>query len=220
MKTFTSCLLDQLHLHPETSSRDGVTMPPNLAPFQRHLGYYATSPSGPPPRRITLLSALEASLQLGLNFPVSLALAIGMRLYYSSNLIRPVNVDALPTRKHRTQLEHMQLGEDNKQQGYSASDLIESYDAADRQGAQPTGLDKILDKAHLYGFWAMAADTKTNMLSRGDLKRFQHGDWQEDVVSRRRGRQDVLPFWRGGPIGVGGHSWAVKTFFDVRVYEK
>lgn len=187
-----------------------ATMTPSLAPFQRHLAYYAANAS--PPRRITLMSALRASLALGLNFPVSLLLAIGMRLYYSSNLLSSVNVDSLPQAKHRTQLEDMPVDRPT----YAAADLLAAY-TADRP--RP-GLAGILDRAHIYGFWTMAADTKTNRLAKDDVKRFQRGDWQTDVVKRRRGREDVLPFWRGGPIGVGGHSWAVKTFFGVRVYEK
>lgn len=65
----------------------------------------------------------------------------------------------------------------------------------------------------------MAADAHTHKVSRNDVERFQEGEWEEAVVVRRRGRDDVLPLWRGGPIWAGGHSWAVKKLLGVRVYE-
>lgn len=65
----------------------------------------------------------------------------------------------------------------------------------------------------------MAANARTHKVSRGDVERFQQGEWEEAVVKRRRGRDDVLPLWRGGPIWAGGHSWAVGKLLEVRVYE-
>jgi hypothetical protein len=65
----------------------------------------------------------------------------------------------------------------------------------------------------------MAANTRTHTVSKEEVERFQQGEWEEEVVKRRRGRDDVLPLWRGGPIWTGGHSWAVRKVLGVRVYE-
>jgi hypothetical protein len=65
----------------------------------------------------------------------------------------------------------------------------------------------------------MAADTKSQRVSRQDVERFQQGEWEEAVAKRRRARGDVVPLWRGGPIWAGGHSWAVRKLLGVRVYE-
>lgn len=46
----------------------------------------------------------------------------------------------------------------------------------------------------------MAAERKDGRISGKDVKDFQEGTVLENIAKRRRGREDVLPFWRGGPI--------------------
>jgi len=91
------------------------------------------------------------------------------------------------------------------------------------QSSQRNILQRLLDKAHIWSFWAQAADVKTGLLDRADLQAFQEGRWQDDVVERRKsrveGKGEVLPFSRMGPISVVGHSWAVGLLLGVRVYE-
>ena len=65
----------------------------------------------------------------------------------------------------------------------------------------------------------MAADTSSHTVSKEDVERFQQGNWEDAVVERRRELGDVLPLWRGGPIWVGGHSWAVQKLLGVKVYK-
>lgn len=77
----------------------------------------------------------------------------------------------------------------------------------------------MIDQGHIISFWAMAASTRTHKVSREDVERFQQGCWEEAVAKRRRGRGDVLPLWRGGPIWTGGHSWAVRRLLGVKVYQ-
>ena len=81
------------------------------------------------------------------------------------------------------------------------------------------GLKGLIDQGHVVGFWTMAASARTHTVLREDVERFQQGEWEDAVVKRRRGKGDVLPLWRGGPIWVGGHSWAVWRLLGVRVYE-
>jgi hypothetical protein len=78
----------------------------------------------------------------------------------------------------------------------------------------------MIDQGHIISFWAMAANTRTHTVSREDVGRFQHGEWEETISKHRTYRGNVLPLWRGGPIWVGGHSWAVRKLLGVRVYEK
>jgi hypothetical protein len=60
---------------------------------------------------------------------------------------------------------------------------------------------------------------QTHMVNREDVERFQKGDWENVIAERTRNRDHVLPFWRGGPILVGPHSWAVRKLLGVRVYQ-
>jgi hypothetical protein len=46
----------------------------------------------------------------------------------------------------------------------------------------------------------LAADRKDGRVSGEEARLFQKGEIMERIAARRRGRDDVLPFWRGGPI--------------------
>lgn len=76
-----------------------------------------------------------------------------------------------------------------------------------------------IDQGHIIGFWSMAANTRTHTVSRDDVERFQQGEWETAVTERRRMSDEILPLWRGGPIWVGGHSWAVDKLLGVKVYK-
>ena len=182
--------------------------------FLTHLQFFSTATTPP---RLTILSALRAGLQLGLNLPVAVILSISLRLLYAPfpYIWLPINVDQIPHSRHRSQLTCASLpaGKSN----YTCSDLLQLLSASENGGGI---LKRAIDQGHIIGFWTMAANARTHMVSRDDVERFQQGDWQRPVVARRRGRRDdILPLWRGGPIWVSGHSWAVKKLTDVRVYE-
>jgi hypothetical protein len=113
---------------------------------------------------------------------------------------------------HRAQLSDARL----LKLEYTCSELLALLGA--EPGTSP--LKHIINQGHIVGFWSMAANTRTHTVSRDDLKRFQQGEWEEAIMKRRRGRDDVLPFWRGGPIITAGHSWAVRKLLGVRVYER
>lgn len=180
--------------------------------FQRHLQYFSSSTTS---QQITILSALRAGLQLGLDFPVALFLSIGIRVLYGRTLISPVVISSIPPHSHRTQLDTVPL--DEKKRSYSARDILALY--AQDPKADRGLITSVLDRAHILSFWAIAA-RPDHMVDAADLKRFRQGGWETDVVERRRGRGDVLPLWRGGPIIVRAHSWFVRRLFGVRVYER
>ena len=92
---------------------------------------------------------------------------------------------------------------------YTCSELVEASKVNGWKGR----LDAV-------GLWALAADVKTGMLKGEDVVGFQQGRLFGEVERRRRGTEQILPLWRGGPISAAGHSWVVKRVFDVDVYRQ
>jgi len=187
----------------------------SLSRFQLHLLHFAA----PNSTKITLLSSLRASLALGLDFPVALTLSIGLRILYSPfPYLSPVDIPSIPQSSWRTQLEDAKLTSDT----YTRADLLDLYHASPKYNRSDP-LTRSIDTMHVISFWAMTADVDSGLVKRADVERFQQGEWEGEVVkrrrSRRRGEGDVLPLWRGGPISVAGHSWFVRKLFGVRVYE-
>ncbi|KAF2023020.1 hypothetical protein EK21DRAFT_81762 [Setomelanomma holmii] len=180
--------------------------------FQKHLLFFST-PTQPP--RLTFISSLRAATSIGLDFPVALFLSISLRLLYTPYpyIFSPINIERIPRSKHRTQLSDANLLKSKS--SYTCTDLLHLLRPEPGKGF----VKHAIDQGHVVGFWAMAADTKSHRVSREDVERFQAGEWEGEIVKRRRGRRDVLPLWRGGPIWVGGHSWAVRRVLGARVYE-
>jgi hypothetical protein len=178
--------------------------------FQRHLLFFST-PTSPP--RLTVLSGMRAAASLGLDFPVAVLLGVSLRILYAPfpYVFSPINIERIPPSEHRAQLSDAKLEKDE----YTCSDLLKILPRDAGKGF----LKHTIDQGHIVSFWAMAANTKTHTVGRDDVERFQRGDWAENVARRRRGREDVLPLWRGGPIIVSWHSWAIRKVLGVRVYE-
>ncbi|KAI9686553.1 MAG: hypothetical protein M1822_003564 [Bathelium mastoideum] len=175
--------------------------------FLQHLSFFASSQQ---PNIITFTSALKSSLALGLNFPVSCILSLGLRALYSPSwlLLSPPNLQKLGT--NHTQLEQAELTQS-------------TYTRRELQGLVPSNsslLDHLIDRGHVLGLWVLAADTRTGLVKREDVEEFQKGTLMQRLAERRKtGRNDILPFYRGGPISVAGHSWMVRKMLGVRVYE-
>jgi hypothetical protein len=181
--------------------------------FQRHLLFFST-PTTPP--HLTFTSALRAGVQIGLDFPVAVLLSMSLKLFYAPFPFfwSPIIVDKIPTSSQRTQLSSATLPKGKND--FTCSELLALLrDSKEGSG----GLKGLIDQGHVVGLWTMAASARTHTVSKDDVERFQQGEWEDAVVKRRRGRGDVLPLWRGGPIWVGGHSWAVWKLLGVRVYE-
>ena len=77
----------------------------------------------------------------------------------------------------------------------------------------------MIAQADALGLWMLAAE-QDGRVQGEEVRLFQRGEVMERIAERRRGRENVLPFWRGGPFSVDGHAWFVKKLFGVSVYEK
>ena len=179
---------------------------PYQTPFKRHLAFFDLNNDG----FIYLGDSLRGCLSLGLNFPVSLAMAMGMQVVYGnvgSPLYGPLRgIEIRNVRNERYMLQRLTIVDDHKGT-LTRSQLLDT-----------TKKRKFIDQAHIYGIWALAAN-KEGQLSSRDIKLCQEGFLLPEIEKRRRHRRDVLPFSRGGPISVSGHAWLVEKAFGIRVYQ-
>lgn len=122
---------------------------------------------------------------MGLNFPFALALAVVRHVVFR-------NADGLNIHVPTVQTNRRLLG------GPGAFEIDEDkrYRVIEIVGA----VRGLMPKMDAFGCWALAAN-REGLVSGRDVRLFQRGEIMETLVERRRvGRQDVLPFWRGGPI--------------------
>ncbi|KAK3715604.1 hypothetical protein LTR37_007092 [Vermiconidia calcicola] len=175
-------------------------------PFHRLLSFYSNrNPSDP--TTIRLGDSLRGNLSLGLDFPVALAIAVGRHLFLRNTASWfSLNIHLPSVKTTKTLLDNVVI-EDEKDY-YTCAELVSEAGKRDGWAGR---IDAV-------GLWALAADVKTGRVSGEDVVGFQRGELFERVEARRRSREQVLPFWRGGPISVTGHSWFVKKLFDVDVY--
>lgn len=174
------------------------------APFHRLLAYYSNRNSDDT-QTIRLQDSLRGNLALGLDFPVALGVAIGRHLWLRNTGVFSLNIHVPTVSWKTTPLDGVSI--DEKKQ-YTCSEVM----AAARQ---TKGVFGSLDAM---GLWALAADVKSGLLKGEDIVSFQRGTLFEKIEARRKQREQVLPLYRGGPVSVAGHSWAVKRFFGVTVY--
>lgn len=176
-------------------------------PFQRHLSFFDRDGDG----IIYYGDSLRGNLSLGIDFPVAAVMAFGYHAIYGNSgsvlygPLRPINVHAVTSQ--RNQLETIRA-DTIPTEGMTRQALAEA--------ARPTGL---LDRAHVLGLWALAAN-KQKLISKHDIQAFQQGTMFYELAARRRNNRDhVLPLYRGGPAWVGGHSYVVDKLFGVKVYQ-
>ena len=154
---------------------------------------------------------MRANLSLGLDFPAALVGSIGIHCYYGNT--RPFffgpfrGIDIVRVKDERNMLEGIES---------SAS----SPSAIDRKTMiASSGATTLLDRLHVWGLWALAANEQ-GKIAMDDVRKYQEGTMLYDLEKRRKGRSDVLPLSRGGPIIVSGHSWFVEKLFGVKVYQQ
>ena len=174
--------------------------------------YFSTG--GPTPT-LTIPSALSASLRLGMNLPLALLASLSIRILYGDfPYFHSTPVASIPHHKFRTQLESVEL----TQPSYTQEELV-----ALCERVPDDGTSRRLNETHIGTLWMLVADNKTGKVDVEDIRRFQQGEWAEEVEKRRKsrvpGKGEVLPVLRGGPIIVAAHSWAVNWLFGVEVYQ-
>jgi hypothetical protein len=160
-----------------------TTQPP---PFHRLLAFYSNRSNQPDSQTIRLQDSIAGNLALGLDFPVALAMALGRHLWLKNTALFSLNIHVPSVKVENTLLEGLEVDEKKE---YSCSEMFE---LAGRNGVKGR-LDAV-------GLWALAADVETGRLRGGDVVGFQRGTLFQEIEKRRRGRAQVLPLWRGGPI--------------------
>lgn len=176
-----------------------------VPPFHRLLSFYSNR-NPHDSETIRFVDSLRGNLSLGLHFPAGEIIALGRHLYLrnTSNWFS-LNIHVPSTTWKTTPLENLHI--DPKKE-YGMREIA-------AEGWKQIGLGGAVEAA---GLWALAADVKTGLLKGSDVESFREGRLLGELERRRRDRSQVLPFLRGGPINVAGHSWFVEKMYGVRVY--
>lgn len=176
--------------------------------FHRLLSFFANRSPHPNTSTITFLDSLRGDLSIGLDFPVAFVLASIRHLVFRNTGFFSLAIHVPTVRTSRTLLGGQDAFHVDENKCYTRSELTGL--------AKPGGL---IAQADAFGLWCLAAESDGKVKGE-EIRMFQRGEIMERVAARRRGRENVLPLWRGGPISVNGHSWFVKKLFDVDVYQK
>lgn len=174
------------------------------APFHNLLTFYAARTPHPNTRTIRLTDSLYGNLSLGLDFPAALAIALGRHLALRNTSLLSLDIHVPTVSTKHTLLDGIDVDE---KASYSASEMW----ALGGKNGWSGSLDAV-------GLWALAAGVGSGRIEGRDVVSFQRGTLLGEIERRRKGREEVLPLWRGGPISVAGHSWFVKRLFGVDVY--
>jgi len=176
--------------------------------FQRHLSFFDHNRDG----LISPRDSLHAALSLGLDFPVACIWSLIVPFMYGNTYAYTnVSVSSIPPHKQRTMLADLPL-QPHK----------ETYSRQEITAIATQNTNDWINWLHVFNLWTLAADRNTGLVSKRDFEMFQQGTLLEELAKRRRvrGRDggNVMPFVRGGPIWVGGHSFFVGKMFGVEVY--
>lgn len=172
-------------------------------PFHRLLSFYSNR-NEHDSRTIRFVDSLRGNLSLGLDFPFALAIAVGRHLWLKNTGLFSLSIHVPSVPVKETLLEGISI--DEKKQ-YTRAEIVKA--------SAPNG---ITGQADAFGLWALASDVNTGLIKGEDIVAFQKGTLLQEIERRRKDRSQVLPLWRGGPISVAGHSWAVGKVFGVEVY--
>ena len=68
---------------------------------------------------------------------------------------------------------------------YTKDELLKLWEESD---GETDTIRRQLNNGHVAGLWGLAADVKTGLVDVEDVKRFQKGEWAEEVVKGRKSR--------------------------------
>ena len=177
--------MELFHYHTSQTDTRTAAM---IVPFHRLLAFYSNTSDRPNTQTVRLSDSLRGNLALGLDFPAALAIALGRHLVLRNTSFLSLNIHVPSVSTTKTLLDGIPIDE---KRGYSRADIV---GAARRNG------NGVLGQADALGMWALAADVRTGLVRGEDVVAFQRGTLFEGIERWRRGRGQVLPFWRGGPI--------------------
>jgi hypothetical protein len=169
-------------------------------PFHRLLSFFAhqgrvsrstSTATNTSTTTITLLDSLKGDLALGFNLPLSVILSLGRHLVFRTSSGLSIHIPSVS-------LDWNLLGGP----GAYSFDENKRYTLSELRKQIITQNGSLKDQLDAIGIWTVAAKRQDGkiMISGKDLKAFQEGTVLEGIAKRRRGRDDILPFWRGGPI--------------------
>jgi hypothetical protein len=164
-----------------------------LSAARSHATSSSTSGSSPAIRSdtITFLDSLKGDLALGLNFPLALIVSFARHAIFRTGNGRGFQIHIPSVRTSRKLLGSPGSLSFNTEKRYGLLDLLREI------GKQRGSLINQLDA---FGIWSLAARRVDGKVSGADLVAFQEGTVLESIARRRRGREDTLPLWRGGPL--------------------
>jgi hypothetical protein len=157
--------------------------------FHRLLSFFATRSPHPNTSTITFMDSLRGDLSLGLNFPIAVFLATVRHLVFRNTGFWSLTIYVPTVRTSRKLLGGPSackgLDEDKR---YGCGDLVSLAKN-----------DGVVAQADAVGLWMLAAE-KDGKVKGEEVRMFQKGEIMERIAGRRRGMDNVLPFWRGGPL--------------------
>lgn len=157
--------------------------------FHRLLSFFAHRSPHPNTSTITFMDSLRGDLSIGLNFPVAVFLATIRHLVFRNTGFWSLTIYVPTVRTSRKLLggpSACRALDESKR--YGCAELIS---LAKREG--------IVAQLDAVGLWMLAAE-KDGKIKGEEVRLFQKGEIMERIAERRRGMDNVLPFWRGGPL--------------------
>jgi len=156
--------------------------------FRRLLSFFSSRSSSPNSNTITFMDSLRGDLSIGLDFPVAVFLASIRHLVFRNTGWFSLSIHVPTVETSRTLLGGPGKFKVDEEKRYTRSEIMGL--------AQEGG---IVAQADAFGLWALAAESDGKVKGE-EIRMFQRGEIMERVASRRKGRDNVLPLWRGGPI--------------------
>jgi len=158
--------------------------------FHRLLTFFSARTNTPNKNTIRFTDSLKGDLSIGLNFPLAVILATLRHLVFGNTGFLSLDIYVPTVRTSRTLLGGPGKFRIEEEKQYGLTELVGQVR---RDGAG------LVATADAVGLWALAAN-RQGTVSGSDVRAFQRGDVMERIAERRKGRAEVLPFWRGGPI--------------------
>ena len=163
------------------------------APFHRLLAFYSNRSDMPDTQTVRLQDSIRGNLALGLDFPVAFGIAVGRHFWLKNTGWFSLNIHVPSVTWKATPMDGVAVEPSRK---YTCSELV---GAARRDKGIFAAVDAV-------GLWALAADVHTGLLDGDDVVSFQKGTLFQQIERRRKDKEQVLPFYRGGPL-----SWVCSS---------